>query len=130
VAKFTYRVEVDTDKPRGKGRVQYYPGIDFTHHPKSYPGEAILIPGEKPSDGATGAIDTADVMQAVFIHDQICKHPFFISGRKITNWMASRILTDQMIIDGVWWRAWYFFWATFLKGCKLARKNGMFWVTK
>ena len=78
-------------------------------------------------DGATGAIDIPS--RAWIIHDQICNRPIADDGKKISAWMAAKILSDILIEDGYWWRGlvrWKF--STFLFGCKKARDNGWFFT--
>lgn len=76
------------------------------------------------SDGATWAIDIQKT-DAWIIHDHICRYARWDDGTRIDNLTASTVLRDLLWRDGYYFRAWYWFWATYLIGGGAARDNGM-----
>lgn len=76
------------------------------------------------SDGATFAKDLNSF--GWIFHDELCNDGVFEYGSPCTNWQASQALTDIMQIEGYWFRARTWFFATWLLGGGKARKNGMF----
>ena len=76
------------------------------------------------SDGATCAPDL-DSFGWIF-HDELCNDGIFEDGSKCNNWQASHVLTDIMAVEGRWFRARTWFWATWFGGGGKARDNGMF----
>lgn len=92
------------------------------YHSKRYGKDVILEKGFK-SDGASGAFDIHSL--AWWVHDKLCETGVWSDGTSITNWQASRVLSDILRSEGRWIRSWRWFWATWLFGCSKARKNGM-----
>lgn len=90
--------------------------------------KTTFIPKGTESDGASGAFDIKSV--AWWVHDQLCKNGCWDDGTPITNWQASIILGDILWEEKRWFRSAYWKWSTFLLGCKLAKKNGMFRLKK
>ena len=95
---------------------------DFIYYSPRYLEVVIVKKGLY--DGATGAMDITT--KAWWVHDQICKDPYFRSGKPITAWQASCILHDVLNDEGRWFRKYSWQYSTFLFGCKLAKKNGWF----
>ena len=80
------------------------------------------------SDGATGAIDIFS--WAWWVHDKLCNTGKWADGSRLTNWQASWVLADILWSEGRYFRAVYWWFATFLGGGGDARKNGMFFLKK
>lgn len=105
---------------------------------KRYNKKVTVHYGEE-SDGATKAI-TRPGSRSHWIHDKICKRPYWDDGSPITAWQAAMVLFDihqeEAIIKKKWQRIFSanisrvssYTWAlaTFLLGCKRARTNGWF----
>ena len=87
------------------------------------------------SDGASGALDVPGSL-SWWVHDAICNNPFWDDGTPITAWQAATVLSDILFSEGrraknisaitSTARGYYWFWATFLFGCKKSRANGWF----
>lgn len=100
-------------------------------------GETATVPAGYPSDGATFAIDIDS--PCWFIHDRLCDSGKWDSGKKLTNWQCSRVISD--VLHSEFKKLWargeylialnrkarsiYWFWATFASGGGEARKNGL-----
>ena len=95
---------------------------DFTYFSPRYRRSITVENGIY--DGATGAIDIKT--KGWWIHDQICRNPFFDDGTPITAWQAAQILSDILADEGRWFRKYTWKFATFLFGCHESRKNGWF----
>lgn len=76
------------------------------------------------SDGATGAYDINS--RSWWFHDYICDFGVFDDGSKCSNWQASVIIKDVLLLEDKWFRAHTWFVMTFLFGGGKARENGMF----
>ena len=100
-------------------RIEYYS--------KRY-DKTIVVPEGYPSDGATGAFDIWS--ESWWVHDKLCDKGTWDDGTPITNWQASTVLGDILLSEGRVFRSVYWWWFTFLFGCKKARKNGMFRLKK
>lgn len=83
--------------------------------------KGITIPAGYQSDGATGAIDIPDSI-AWWVHDRLCDRGSFDDGTECTNWQASTILSDILLAEGRWVRAFTWRWSTFLFGGSKLRK--------
>ena len=103
----------------GKGR---YRTLEAYIYSDSKTGKVIAIPEGRESDGATGAFDIYGA--AWWVHDEICRYPYWVDNTPITAAEAARVLSDILAANGHWFRARYWRVATFLFGCKSARKNG------
>lgn len=78
------------------------------------------------SDGATGAKDLRRSM-SWWVHDVLCSRKTWDDGTKVTNWQASKVLSDILKAEGYKLRTRTWKWATFLLGgWGIKRKNG--WV--
>ena len=64
-----------------------------------YNGKKITLYEYTYSDGATYATDLIPL--AFFIHDQICRVPYFDDGTYIPSWLASRIYRKILQWHGV-----------------------------
>ena len=94
----------------------------FRYYSKRY-DKWLVIPAGFFSDGATSAPDIHS--DAWIIHDHICRYGIWDNGEKITNWQASKVLSDILASEGRWFRRYTWLYATFLFGGGAARKNGM-----
>jgi len=90
------------------------------YHSKRY-SQIVIVRKGYVSDGATGAFDIWS--EAWWVHDKLCDTGTWDDGTPITNWQASSVLADILKSEGRWFRAKYWFWATYLFGCKKAREN-------
>lgn len=102
---------------------KYFLDEDVYYYSTRYNRGVLLKKGDD-SDGATGAFDIKSL--AWWVHDELCKTGVWQDGAPITNWQASRVLSDILYDEGRRVRSKTWFWATFYLGCKGARKNGMF----
>ena len=84
----------------------------FSHR---YQKWIIALTGEE-FDGASGAIDICPM--AWIPHDVLCRDCCFADGTKVTNWQASRVISDQLEMYGHSVRSKTWFWATYLFGGK------------
>lgn len=117
------------------GNVTYTLKTGIHYQSKRY-GKSITVPSGYESDGATGAVDVPGT-RAWWVHDKVCDDPQWNDGSAISAWTAARIISDILREEGKevekWTtkcsrtaRGYYWFWATYLFGCKNARKNGWF----
>lgn len=111
---------------------------EISWYSKRYNKKVTVYHGEE-SDGATRAI-TRPGSRTHWVHDKICKRPYWDDGSPITAWQAALVLFDihqeEAKIKRKWQRhasayisilssyTWTVF--TFLLGCKRARTNGWF----
>ena len=100
----------------------YHNPKKFVYYSKRYQ-EFVTVPKGYKSDGATGAIDISS--KGWWVHDVLCDTGRFDSGKKCTNWQASKVLSDILKEEGRWFRKHTWLWATFLFGGGKARENGM-----
>ena len=78
------------------------------------------------SDGATGAKDLK-MSIGWWVHDKMCERCTWDDGSRVTNWQASKVLSDILKAEGRSLRTRTWKWATFLfGGWELKRKNGWF----
>ena len=117
IPKYTKKVDLVTRK------VTYTLRESFTYTSPRY-GKDIQCDYGDESDGATMALDIRS--KSWWVHDKICKEPFFTDGSPITVLMASRILSDILWDEGRWFRAGTWRVATLL-GCEKARKTNGMW---
>jgi len=75
-------------------------------------------------DGASGAFDIRSL--SWWVHDELCDLGCWDDKTPVTNWQASCVLSDILHDEGRWFRARTWLIATYLFGCKNARKQGMF----
>lgn len=87
-------------------------------------GKTTVVPKGYKSDGATGAFDIWS--EAWWVHDKLCDQGTWDDKTPITNWEASTVLSDILATEGRWFRARYWWLATWLFGCTKAKRNGMF----
>ncbi len=99
----------------------------ISYHSTRY-GKDVEAAAGMESDGATGARDIFS--ESWWIHDQLCDTGKWEDGELLTNWQASRVLSDILWSEGRYFRAVYWLFATFLGGGGECRKNGMFWIKK
>ena len=75
----------------------------------------VIVPAGFRSDGASGpAVDIWS--NAWWVHDRLCDCGHFADFSICTNWQASTILSDILWSEGRWFRAIYWWPATFLAG--------------
>ncbi len=86
-------------------------------------GKSVLVPEGYTSDGATGAFDIES--ESWWVHDLLCDIGRWADGTKVTNWQASRVLSDILWDEGRQVRSGVWLVATFLFGGGKARANGM-----
>jgi hypothetical protein len=104
--------------------IKYKCPVTIVYHSKRY-GKTVTVPEGYDSDGATGASDIYS--DSWWVHDMIAARCTWDDGTPITNWQASKVLSDILASEGRWVRKHTWFWATFLFGCKhLKKKNG--WI--
>lgn len=84
--------------------------------------KSITLKAGMYSDGATCARDLENT-DAWLIHDHICRYAVWDDGGKISNWTASRILSDLLKRDGYKIESFFWRWSTFVFGGGAARKN-------
>jgi hypothetical protein len=82
----------------------------------------VIVPVGYKSDGATGAIDLKGTV-AWWVHDWLCDHGVWADGAPVTNWQASRVITDILDQDEYDVRRWVWFWPTWLFGGGKCRAN-------
>jgi hypothetical protein len=63
-----------------------------------------------------------------FVHDELCIKGCWDDGTRISNFVASTVLSVILHYDGYTLEAITWFFATLLFGGGEARKNGIFWV--
>jgi hypothetical protein len=100
-----------------------YPQPNLQYYSRRYNKWVAVYTTDKPSDGATGAIDICS--NSWRIHDKLCDTGVWEDGTKVTNWQASMVIYDILEQEGRHIRKHYWKWATFLFGGGECRKNGM-----
>ena len=86
-------------------------------------GKVVTVPPGFESNGADWALDIWT--EAWWVHDWFCRHGVWDDGSSVTNWEASSVLADILTKEGRWFRARYWWLATWIAGCAKARRNGM-----
>jgi hypothetical protein len=86
-------------------------------------GRTVTVPAGYRSDGATGALDIWS--EGWWVHDRLCDRGTWDDGTPVTNWQASRVLSDILASEGRWARAFGWRWATWLFGGGKCRANGL-----
>lgn len=77
-------------------------------------------------DGASGARDLEGSKSHLF-HDVLCEFAVWDDGSSVSNWQASRVLSDILKEECYRWRKYTWFAATFLfGGWKIKRENSWF----
>ena len=94
----------------------------FRYFSPRYQKEVVVPAGYK-SDGATGAIDISS--KGWWVHDVLCDTGEWEDGTPVSNWQASRVLSDILAEEGRYVRKYTWLWATWLFGGGKARENGM-----
>lgn len=89
-------------------------------------GKTITVEAPYDSDGATGAMDITS--RGWWVHDKLCDTGRWDDGTPLSNWQCSQVLQDIMTEEGRKWQGIRWFWATWLIGGGMARKNGMIFV--
>ncbi len=105
----------------------YYLNYPINFRSERY-GEDVSLPVDYKSDGATRALDIFSI--GWFVHDKLCDTGKWDSGKRLTNWQASRVLSDILWQEKRYFRAGYWLLATFLFGGGKARENGLFKLKK
>lgn len=98
---------------------------DQSYYSKRY-GKTASVIADFFSDGATGAKDIFSL--SWWIHDRLCATGCWDDGTRVSNLQASMVLADILWSEGRYFRAFYWFIATFLLGGGMARKNGLWRV--
>lgn len=101
---------------------RYYLDEQISYYSGRY-GKWVVLPVGYSSDGATGALDIDSL--SWWVHDFLCDYGTFSDGSLCTNWQASTILHDILLIESRWFRARSWWIATWLCGGGKARENGM-----
>lgn len=83
----------------------------------------VIVPVGYPSDGATGAMDIYS--DSWWVHDKLCDTGVWEDGTCVSNWQASRVISDILKAESRWLRAQFWFWATWINGGGKCRENGM-----
>ena len=118
------------------GDVEYLLTQEILYYSERY-GHAKTVKGGFISDGASGAVDIKG-SRSWWVHDAICVDPQWDDGTPITAWQAAQVLSDiladeskmmnetsgRRVTRAIRSQSWKI--ATFLFGCKKARKNG--WI--
>ena len=87
-------------------------------------GKQVVCPAGMESDGATGAFDIYSA--AWWVHDNLCETAEWSDGTPVNAFQAATVLGDILVSEGRVWRGIYWWWATYLLGCKKPRENGWF----
>lgn len=95
---------------------------EFTYYSPTY-DKGVTVPEGYRSDGATGAVDISSM--GWWVHDVLCESGVWDDGTKVTNWQASKVLSEILDMEGRWFRKHTWFWATWIFGGGQARRNGM-----
>ena len=103
---------------------EYFCPYTITYKSPRY-SKTCTVPKGYKSDGATGAFDIWS--EGWWVHDVLCDRCTWDDGTPITNWEASRVLSDILKSEGRWVRNKTWLVATFLLGGWSVKKaNG--WV--
>jgi len=100
---------------------------DYIYYSKRY-NRYITVKKGFYSDGATFATDVKS--DAWWVHDVICRYGKWDDGTLIDNWDASTVLGDILYDDGFYFRAIYWWFATYFVGGGAARQNGMWRLSR
>lgn len=112
---FEYTKDNDPDKP-------YIALKSIRYYSKRYNKYVRIWKGDR-SDGATGAMDITSL--GWWVHDNLCENGVWADGTEITNWQASRVLSDILWSEGRWVRAFGWLFPTFLFGGSKIKADGL-----